>query len=131
MKANITARRVDGMKPGESIADSRGPRLDRALSAERCGDLRLSLPRRRGQAALSRDRRPRRRRRHLDKARTMAKKRAAHAAGGARPIPGEQSGRASLNDVLDRYIDRRCAKFRTARQVTSMFDRLVRPALGK
>ena len=128
MKANITARRVDGMKPGESIAD-----------AEVRGLIARCLPS--GAVTFGYRYRDAEGKRHylgigvlgvdgitLDKARTMAKKRAAHVAGGGRPVPPSLG--PSLNDVLDRYIERQVAKFRTARQVTSIFDRLVRPALG-
>ena len=128
MKANITARRVAGMKPGESIADS-----------EVRGLLARCLPS--GAVTFGYRYRDAEGKRHylaigvlgvdgmtIDKAQAAAKKRAAHVAGGGRPVPPSRG--PSLNDVLDRYIDRRVAKFRTARQVTSMFDRLVRPALG-
>jgi integrase len=129
MRARISKRTVDKLKPGDQIAD-----LDVRGFSARC------LP----SGAVSFDLRYRtaageRRRLSLgvhgavtaDQARSIAEKRLDELAKDIDPAKTRQRQRGTtVNVVLDSYVDRVLSSKRSRDTQTSVFDRLVRPQIG-
>ena len=132
MKGKITKSAVDRLRPGKFIADSevKGFIARRLPSGVITYGFQYRTPDGRrpwislglhGQVTA-------------EQARTLAKKRAGEVANDRDPAADrKRNGNAStVNAVLDEYIERdvRARKLRSAHDIISSFDRLVRPRIG-
>lgn len=131
MKAKITKTLIDGMTPGDVIADSdtRGFTARCLPSGAVSYGVRYRAAGRQRWLALGT---------HGQitpaQARQLAKKRIGEVASDRDPAGEREAQRAraitTLNVVLDSFVERCVHRLRTARQIESAFDRHVRPRLG-
>jgi integrase len=132
MRAKITKRAVDAMRPGDSLTDTE---VGGFRARRRAGAIIYELRyRKAGQRKFLRlgthgDITP-------DDARTLAKKRVGEIADNRDPAAERQLERAAatntVNVLLDAFLERYVGKqgLRSAKTIESAFDRLVRPHIG-
>jgi integrase len=131
-RATITKRRVDALRPGESLVDDqvRGFVVRRLPTGSISYGLRYSSGGRQKWLSLGLHGRL-----TPSQARELAQQRAGEVAAGRDPLAEGQAERVAaantVNAVLDAYVERHVRKnLRSAHEVERVFDQNVRPAIG-
>ncbi len=133
MQAKITKRAVDALAAGETIADTevRGFRVRRLDSGVTVYEYRYSTSGRRSYVNLG----------HHgsitpEQARRLAKKYAGEHAAGKDPAEQRQIAKRAAKSTVDAVLDEFLARYvrdklRSAKEIERVFDRYVRPRLGR